>query len=90
MTDMYTINRRSFLGKIALGAGAAIGLTHLPSSLLAHARKADMPIGFQTFPIREILAKDFAGTLKMMPHKAISSQRCVLRKDMRILAMGRS
>jgi len=66
MTDMYTINRRSFLGKIALGAGAAIGLTHLPSSLLAHARKADMPIGFQTFPIREILAKDFAGTLKMM------------------------
>lgn len=66
MTDMYTINRRSFLGKIALGAGAAIGLMHLPSSLLAHARKADMPIGFQTFPIREILAKDFAGTLKMM------------------------
>lgn len=63
---MYTINRRSFLGKIALGAGAAIGLMHLPSSLLAHARKADMPIGFQTFPIREILAKDFAGTLKMM------------------------
>ncbi|HEY8967501.1 MAG TPA: TIM barrel protein [Puia sp.] len=63
---MYTINRRSFLGKIAFGAGAAIGLMHLPSSLLAYARKMDMPIGFQTFPIREILAKDFAGTLKMM------------------------
>ena len=25
-----------------------------------------MPIGFQTFPIRDMLGKDFAGTLKMM------------------------
>ena len=25
-----------------------------------------MPIGFQSLPIRDILAKDFAGTLKMM------------------------
>jgi len=62
---MRIINRRNFLGKIA-GAGAALGLMHLPSSLLAHARRVDIPLGFQTFPIREILAKDFAGTLKMM------------------------
>jgi sugar phosphate isomerase/epimerase len=60
---MLIINRRRFLGSIALGAGAALAL---PSSLLAHARRMEMPIGFQTFPIREILAKDFAGTLKMM------------------------
>jgi len=63
---MNTINRRRFLGRIATGAGAAIGLSHLPSQLLAHARMLDMPVGFQTFPIREILAKDFSGTLKMM------------------------
>jgi sugar phosphate isomerase/epimerase len=62
---MSSMNRRQFLG-LAGGAGATLGLMHLPSSLLAHARRANMPIGFQTFPIREILAKDFAGTLKMM------------------------
>jgi len=60
---MLIINRRGFLGTMT---GAALGLMHLPSSLLAYARRVDMPIGFQTFPIREILAKDFAGTLKMM------------------------
>ena len=63
---MRTINRRRFIGKIAAGAGAAFGLSHLPSQLLAQARMLDMPIGFQTFPIRDMLAKDFPGTLKMM------------------------
>src|ERR1700754_24900 len=63
---MKTINRRSFLGKITAGAGAALGLSQLPSELLAHARMLNIPIGFQTYPIRDILAKDFSGTLKMM------------------------
>jgi len=60
------MNRRLFLGNIAAGAGAALGLMHLPASLLAHARRVEIPLGFQTYPIREILCKDFAGTLKMM------------------------
>jgi len=63
---MRTINRRSFVGKMAAGTVAALGLTHLPAQLLAHARMLNIPIGFQTFPIRELLAKDFPGTLKMM------------------------
>lgn len=63
---MSTFNRRSFIGRIAAGAGAAFGLAHLPSPLLAYARSVEMPIGFQTFPIREMLAKDLSGTLKMM------------------------
>ena len=63
---MKTINRRGFVGKMAAGAGAALGLMHLPTQLLAHARMLNIPIGFQTFPIREMLAKDFSGTLKMM------------------------
>ncbi|MBN9384064.1 MAG: sugar phosphate isomerase/epimerase [Chitinophagaceae bacterium] len=63
---MRTINRRRFLGKIAVGAGAAFGLSHLPSQLLAHAGMLNISIGFQTFPIRDILSKDFSGTLKMM------------------------
>ncbi|MDO6429370.1 TIM barrel protein [Flavitalea sp. BT771] len=63
---MGTINRRRFLGRIATGAGAAFALSHLPSQLLANARMLDIPLGFQTFPIRDMLAKDFSGTLKMM------------------------
>jgi sugar phosphate isomerase/epimerase len=63
---MKKINRRSFVGKMAAGTVAALGLTHLPTQLLAHARMLDILIGFQTFPIRDMLAKDFPGTLKMM------------------------
>ncbi|HEY4207661.1 MAG TPA: TIM barrel protein [Puia sp.] len=60
---MTIFNRRQFLGRVAFGAGATFGLS---SALMANARRVNMPIGFQTFPIRDILAKDFAGTLKMM------------------------
>lgn len=63
---MKQINRRKFLSKTTMGLGASLMLSQLPKQLLAHARAANMPIGFQTFPIRDMLAKDFAGTLKMM------------------------
>lgn len=59
---MATIDRRRFIGKMAAGAGAALGLL----SLQAQAKMMNIQIGFQTFPIRDILAKDFPGTLKMM------------------------
>jgi sugar phosphate isomerase/epimerase len=62
---MRNFSRRNFLGTMA-GAGAALGLMQLPASLLAEAGRVEIPLGFQTYPIREILAKDFAGTLKMM------------------------
>lgn len=58
---MKIINRRRFIG---LSAGAALGLSQLP--LLAQARMLNIQVGFQTYPIREMLAKDFPGTLKMM------------------------
>ena len=63
---MKTINRRSFITKASLGASAAFILSQIPKQLLAGATAARMPIGFQTFPIRDMLSKDFAGTLKMM------------------------
>jgi sugar phosphate isomerase/epimerase len=47
--------RRNFLGTLAAGAAAAL-----------HAEPLGMPAGFQVFPIREALAKDFAGTLRQM------------------------
>jgi sugar phosphate isomerase/epimerase len=63
---MKTMNRRSFLTKASLGAGAAFLLSQLPKQVFAGAKAANIPLGFQTFPIRDTLAKDFAGTLKMM------------------------
>lgn len=63
---MLTQNRRSFIKKTSMAAGAVFALSQLPKELFAAAKANDMPLGFQTFPIRDILAKDFAGTLKMM------------------------
>lgn len=61
---MKKINRREFIGKSAIGAAGALAILQLPEQLLSPYN--DIPIGFQTFPIRDILAKDFSGTLKMM------------------------
>jgi sugar phosphate isomerase/epimerase len=52
---MTQATRREFLGAgLAAAASTAFGAP------------LGMPIGFQTFTIREMLAKDFEGTLKMM------------------------
>lgn len=59
------MNRRTFLRNTTT-VSAAILLPALPNTLLAAAHKTNIPIGFQTFTIREALAKDFAGTLKAM------------------------
>ncbi|MGK2863786.1 MAG: sugar phosphate isomerase/epimerase family protein [Chitinophagaceae bacterium] len=65
---MKTMTRRKFIGTSAMTLGGAWALSQFPMQLLAQSRSAlnDIPIGFQTFPIREMLAKDFAGTLKLM------------------------
>ena len=63
---MKRITRRSFIKKSTWGTAGAWALAALPQSLIAQARYLNIPLGFQTFPIREILAKDFPGTLKMM------------------------
>ena len=63
---MKKINRRAFIGKTAIGLGGAFALSQLPKQLLAGAAFNDMPLGFQTWIVRNMLAKDFAGTLKMV------------------------
>jgi sugar phosphate isomerase/epimerase len=64
---MKKINRRQFIGKSAMAAGATLALSQIPTILRSQVPQLkDHPIGFQTFPIRDMLAKDFAGTLKMM------------------------
>ncbi len=65
---MNTLNRRQFIGKSVLGLGSAALLSHLP--LTGHAdiisSHPKHPVGFQVYTIREMLVKDFTGTLKMM------------------------
>ena len=65
---MQKVNRRAFIGKTAIGFGGLLAISHIPALLSAQALPGtiNIPIGFQTFPIRDMLAKDFAGTLKTM------------------------
>ena len=63
---MKKINRREFIGNTTMGLGTAFALSQLPRQLFANASFNNMPVGFQTWIVRDILAKDFAGTLKMI------------------------
>jgi sugar phosphate isomerase/epimerase len=61
---MDRINRRTFLGKTSLGIAGLAVAQH--SNLFAASAANKIDIGFQTYPIREMLGKDFPGTLKIM------------------------
>jgi len=63
---MKKINRREFIGKSALGLGSALVLAQLPKELFAHAVASEMPVGFQSWSVKDLLGKDLSGTLKMM------------------------
>jgi sugar phosphate isomerase/epimerase len=64
IVTMNSFNRRAFLAKSTMALGAiAVAQTQ---DLFAAAGVNNMPVGFQTYPIREMLAKDFRGTLKIM------------------------
>ncbi|MDP4148239.1 MAG: TIM barrel protein [Bacteroidota bacterium] len=65
---MKYLSRRAFVRKSAMGLGGAWALSQIPGLLRARTPPgfSDFPIGFQTFPVRDRLAKDFAGTLRTM------------------------
>ena len=63
---MKPINRRNFISTTAKAGGAAFMLSQLPSHFFEAAGKTGMPLGFQSWTIRNELGKDFPGTLKMM------------------------
>ena len=64
---MKKINRREFIGKGTMSLSAMIALAQVPKHLLALSPGLNnIPIGFQSWTIRDQLSKDFAGTLKMM------------------------
>jgi len=56
---MHTFSRREFIAASAAGIAAA-GARELRADPLG------LPVGFQVYPIRELIAKDFAGTLRQM------------------------
>ncbi len=61
---MLTISRREFC-KVATTQAAAVGL--LSAGVLnLHANPLGLPIGCQTWPVRDMIAKDFPGTLKQL------------------------
>jgi len=63
---MKKLNRRAFITKAAMGTGAALALSQLPTELFANAAVNDIPVGFQSWTIKDQLSKDFPGTLKSM------------------------
>ena len=65
---MNSIDRRQFISKSALGIGSAALMTQFPFTANAGVgtSKQNIPVGFQVYTIREMLVKDFSGTLKMM------------------------
>ncbi len=63
---MKNINRRSFISQTTKAAVAVIALSQLPKQLFAEATANNMPIGFQSWTVKDMLGKDFPGTLKMM------------------------
>lgn len=63
---MKTITRRNFFSSTTKATGAAFVLSKLPSDFFVNAKANAMPLGFQSWTIKDKLSSDFAGTLKMM------------------------
>ena len=63
---MLPINRRNFLSSTTKAVGATFILSKIPSAIFAGASASNMPLGFQSWSVKDVLGKDFAGTLKMM------------------------
>lgn len=63
---MRRISRRQFLGQTALGIGAAAFASYIPADLYSGFSPvpAKLPLGFQVWTIKDMLVKDFPGTLK--------------------------
>jgi len=62
---MRKLNRRQFIGQASIGLSGAFALSQLPG-LVSASRFNNVPLGFQSWSVRDMLAKDFASTLKTM------------------------
>ena len=60
---MSELSRRQFIKQAATSAAAA---SLLSTTLELHANPLGLPIGCQTWPVRDSIAKDFPGTIKQL------------------------
>jgi sugar phosphate isomerase/epimerase len=67
------MNRRAFIQNTATGLGGVFLLAHLPDHLQAAVRLLDIPLGFQSWVVKDALANDFPGTLKKMAAEGFKS-----------------
>jgi sugar phosphate isomerase/epimerase len=64
---MNKLTRRQFLGKSALGIGSVIAVSKIPFEFDSGTTPpVKMPVGFQSWIVREKIGNDFTGTLKMV------------------------
>ncbi len=65
---MNKLSRRQFLGKGTLGIGSALLMSQVPMDILANVNPGTvkLPVGFQVWTVKDMLVKDFPGTLKMI------------------------
>jgi sugar phosphate isomerase/epimerase len=72
---MDKLSRRQFLGKSALGIGSVILASQIPLDLVAGSipSPVKMPIGFQSWIVRDKIGSDFPGTLKMVSEMGYQS-----------------
>src|SRR5437868_12506311 len=61
---MSATSRRGFIKNAAAGLAAAGFLSPDPPEL--HANPLGLPIGCQTYPVRDMIARDFPGTIKQL------------------------
>src|SRR6185312_11880868 len=61
---MPGISRRDFLA--TAGTSAAVGGLISAAAMDVRADPLGLPIGCQTYPVRAMIAKDFAGTIKQL------------------------
>lgn len=64
---MEKLSRRQFLSKGALGLGSVVVASQIPFDLKADSIPAfKMPLGFQSWIVRDKISADFPGTIKMV------------------------
>ncbi|HVZ96382.1 MAG TPA: TIM barrel protein [Chitinophagaceae bacterium] len=63
---MQTMPRRDFLSNTSKTALGAMALSKMPSSFFTAAGIVNMPVGFQSWSVKDMLGKDLTGTLTMM------------------------
>jgi sugar phosphate isomerase/epimerase len=69
---MHKITRRGFLGMSSLGLGSAVFALRFPL-IYSGSEYVRMPLGFQVWTVKDMLVKDFPGTLKKIAGQGYQS-----------------